>query len=214
MAIIIVAVIILLASTLGYLKYQFKRIREEEKKVFDIIFLRAFFRIIIKGKTWNSFLNIVENITVKRSFDKIKVTELNSYQTSSNGVYIELEERNKLKQNGKKVYVLKYVFECQTKSIVVFTFLPLLYRGFLRGIDKSDFCCIIDSNQEKMRFVDSIEDKIFIVSMQTFLHYLEFIFDNGKLQFEEVSEGVFLFCNEVQETIKILSNTKRIRYRA
>ena len=203
MAIIIGAIGVFLIAVFAYIGHRINEIREEEKLIYDTIFLMEFFQYIAKAYVWDKFFSEKHEISVKRNVTVFRVST--SEYNNDRGMFLKLYE---LKRH-EKMYLLEYEFTFDKKQIKVYTYLPKVYKFFLNTLKGTEFFCTVEPTGRRLEISNSIKDRIYSVSRSTLLQCLAFALENRVQRLRDISGNFLEFFNEIRETKAVVSMLKK-----
>lgn len=196
MIIIIVAIVIVLVNLYFFLRRRIKFIREEEKVIYDVIFVREFFSYVKSSQDWTSFFSRDRKFLVDRRVFIARASKMSS--TRANSVYVET--KSNFSESQKLVCCVEYIFDDGEINIKLYAYLPYVYRSMLAKMKDTTFSFEIKSKARKIIFVNSFDDKIYFVSKQTLFQGLAFALERRVQGFKDMMWRCLDFMQEFDET--------------
>ncbi|MBO5141643.1 MAG: hypothetical protein J6C46_01360 [Clostridia bacterium] len=207
-AIIIVAIILTLVAVCGYILYNIKNVRKNERNFYDIFVLYNFFCYIQNLFDWQEFIRSNERIIVKRRILIVKkVEDLYLLNFNKDNIF-DLRTEETINEKSKMAYSLVYEFILSDKSIelclVANNFYPIMFRLFAN----TEWILNIDENKVKMLVENSFKESVYIPSWNAATQSLSFIFHKEVQRYNDTINGTLRLVQKKEDTKIIIDILK------
>lgn len=207
-AIIIVAIILTLVAICGYILFNIKNVRKNERNFYDLLALNNFFSYVQKHCVWEELIRNNELIIVKRRILIVKKVEdlplLNFDKESIHDLRTEIT----VSEKNKMTHCLVYEFILKDMPIelclVVNNFYPIMFRLFAN----TEWKLNIDSGKVKMLAENSFKESVYISSWNAATQSLSFIFHKEVQKYNDTINGTFKLAKRKEDTEIIIEILK------